>query len=261
MKKKCAFTMIEILMIAIVMGTALLWILAVMKKMEQSNTKIAENVIATNLAAQWYELFRAQENDIRYDNLLSLFWSESDANSLIRTTSRVHWLQEWVYYVVYAAQKTGLTYSGDDLVAWLGSEDWDAVWDGYKQLRVLLWATCSTGILSYTWKCLSGDQYFNTYPGITQWSWICLQWDSWIPCTWGGQFFREIVVTKDVNRCWFGTWAFGESGQSIACEGTGADTIYRYRYWYNVCSRVFYYWQAWWQSRKKQVAEICAKLN
>ena len=49
MRKRYAFTMIEILMIALVMGTALLWVLAVMKKMEQSNTKIAENVIATNL--------------------------------------------------------------------------------------------------------------------------------------------------------------------------------------------------------------------
>lgn len=261
MKKKFAFTMIEILMIALVMGTALLWVLAVMKKMEQSNTKIAENVIATNLAVQWYELLHAQENDIRYDSLLSLFGSESDANALLNTTSRVHWIEEGIYYVVYTEGKSWLNYSGGELVDWLSSDTWD--W--YKQLRVILWAVCSgqNSKIDYDWKCRSGGNEWELtiYTGISEWSWVCLQDNGRLPCTWGWQFFREIIVSQDVNWCWFGTWTFWESGQSIACEGTGENTIYRYRYGYNVCSRVFYNWQAWWQSRKRQVAEICAKIN
>ena len=265
MRKRYAFTMIEILMIALVMGTALLWVLAVMKKMEQSNTKIAENVIATNLAVQWYELLRAQENDIRYDSLLSLSESESDANNLLNITSRWHWIEEGIYYVVYTEAKSWLNYNtGGELVGWF-SETWDEIWDWHKQLRVILWAVCSgeKTKLDYNWKCRLGENSWELriYTGISQWSWVCLQGNWRLPCTWWGQFFREIVVTQDVSWCWFGTWTFWESGEHIACEGTGENTIYRYRYGYNVCSRVFYNWQAWWQARKKQVAEICAKIN
>jgi hypothetical protein len=261
MKKKYAFTMIEILMIALVMGTALLWVLAVMKKMEQSNTKIAENVIATNLAVQWYELLHAQENDVRYDSLLSIYWS--DASNLLWLMSRVHWLEDWIYYVVYAEQKSWLVYSWDELLTWLDEEN--VGWDSYKQLRVILWAVCSgeNTKLDSNGKCRSGSEEaeFIVYTGIAQWSWICLQDTWWLPCTWWWKFFREIIVTQDVNRCWFGTWTIWDTGQNIACEWTWENTIYRYRYGYNVCSRVFYNRQAWWQARKKQVAEICAKIN
>lgn len=258
MKKRYAFTMIEILMIALVMGTALMWVLAVMKKMEQSNTKIAENVIATNLAVQWYELFRAQENDIRYDSLMSIEWLES-ANAVLDLYSRYHALLEGVYYVAYAGEKSGLLYDDAwyEIVGWLDWEEYDT---NAKQLRVILWAVCSgkDTKLDYNWKCRSWDTPwdFIVYTGISQWSWICLQDNWWVPCTWGWQFFREIIVTKDVNRC-----SFWETGENLACEGTGENTIYRYRNGYNVCSRVFYNWQAWWQARKRQVAEICAKLN
>lgn len=262
MKRKYGFTMIEILMIALVMWTALIWVLAVMKKMEQSNTKITDNVIATNLAVQGYELLRAQENDVRYDSLISVRWLDY-ANATISTTNRLHRLKEWIYYVVYAEAKSELEYTGDNniLVDGLDSETWDT----HKQLRVILWAICSgdNTKLDYDGKCKSGadEATFKIYTGISQWSWVCLENNWWIPCTWDARFYREIIVSQDVNRCWFGTWAFGESWQSIACEWTGENTIYRYRYGYNVCSRVFYNWQAWWQSRKKQVAEICAKLN
>lgn len=262
MKRKYGFTMIEILMIALVMWTALIWVLAVMKKMEQSNTKITDNVIATNLAVQGYELVRAQANDMRYDSLLSLFWNEDDANALLRTTSRVHWLEEGKYYIVYAEQKSWLQYSGDEIIWWLSG---NTAWDWYKQLRVILWAVCSGEDFKLwaDWECRSWEARwgFKEYTGITLWSWVCLDNNKWVPCTWDARFHREIIVSQDVNRCGFGTWAFGESWQSIACEWTGENTVYRYRYGYNVCSRVFYNWQAWWQSRKKQVAEICAKIN
>ena len=261
MKKRYGFTMIEILMIALVMWTALLWILAVMKKMEQSNTKIADNIIATNLAVQWYELLRAQADDIRYDSLLSLFGNTNDANALLRTTSRVHRIEEGKYYIVYAEQKSWLQYSGDEVVEWLNSDTWD--W--YKQLRVILWAVCSgeNFKIDTNWVCRSWEDIweFREYTWISLWSGVCLQNNWWVPCTGDARFHREIVVSQDVSRCGFGTGAFGESGQSIACEWTGENTIYRYRYGYNVCSRVFYNWQAWWQTRKKQVAEICAKIN
>jgi hypothetical protein len=268
MKKKYGFTMIEILMIALVMWTALIWVLAVMKKMEQSNTKITDNVIATNLAVQWYELVRAQSNDMRYDSLLSLFWNTDDANALLRTTSRVHRLEEGKYYIVLANEKICPNSEINEnwvviLASWTNLEDCIAWNTG--QLRVILWAVCSGEDFKLwaDWECRSWEARweFKEYTGITLWSWVCLKDNWWIPCTWDARFHREIIVSQDVNRCGFGTWAFGESWQSIACEWTGENTIYRYRYGYNVCSRVFYNWQAWWQSRKRQVAEICAKIN
>lgn len=235
MKKKNAFTMIEILMIAIVMWTALLWVLSIMKKMEQSNIKIAENVIATNLAIQWYELLRAQVDDVRYDNLLS----GDNANDEVLSGKEVQWLWEWIYYVVYAEQKTWLTYSWDIITGWLNNTSWD----GYKQLRVILWAVCTgNGMkLSNTWLCYTWSTTWElqVYPEVTQWSGICLYGSGRLPCTWWWQFFREIVVSEDIVPDW--------------------DS--NYRYWYNVCSKVTYNWQAGWQARKEQVAEICAKIN
>lgn len=218
MKKKNAFTMIEILMIAIVMWTALLWVLSIMKKMEQSNIKIAENVIATNLAIQWYELLRAQADDIRYDNILP--WNTNDESFV--SANNTHRLWEWVYYVVYAGPKDNTNWSGD------------------KQLRVILWAVC-TGELTPTWECMfwSTTWELQVYPEVTQWSGICLYGSGRLPCTWWWQFFREIVVSEDIVPDW--------------------DS--NYRYWYNVCSKVTYNWQAGWQARKEQVAEICAKIN
>lgn len=261
MKKLKAFTMMEILLIAVVMWTALLSILAVIKRMEQSNLKVTQNVIATNLAVQWYELFRAQIDDIRYDDLLSIF-NVNDANILINTTRRVHWVEEWIYYTVMAEQKSGLNYSWW-LLTWTLSENswWD--WDSIPQLRILLWAVCSgnNSKLLSDWTCSWLDQKIvNTW--ITARSGICLTASWWLPCgewSWA-KFYREIVVTQDVNRCWFGTWTFGESGANIACEWTWDDTIYRYRYWYNVCSRV-YYTLLWWNWKRRQAAEICAKIN
>lgn len=259
--------MMEILLIAIVMWTALLSILAVIKKMEQSNVKVSQKVVATNLAVQWYELFRAQIDDIRYDDLLSLY-NTNDANILINTTRRVHWVEEWIYYTVMAEQKSWLSFSW-----WLLESGTDLSWsningDWYKQLRIILWSVCSGegSKLSSDWKCYIDDGEVKENPYIQNtwiiaWSWICLTSSGWLPCTWkDAKFYREIVVTQDVNRCGFGTGTFGESGANIACEWTWDDTIYRYRYGYNVCSRVYYTWQ-WWNSKKKQVAEICAKIN
>lgn len=230
MKKKHAFTMIEILMIAIVMWTALLGVLAIMKKMEQANIKIARNVIATNLAVQGYELTRAQADDIRYDYLLSKLWV-TGANNRIESGNEVQRLQEWIYYIVYTEQKTWLTYSWDIITGWLSNTDWDK----YKQLRVILWAVCSGTKLSQTWICLNENNTWElVYNSWSLWSWICLQDNWWLPCTWWWQFFREVVISEDIKNK---------------------------RYWYNVCSKVIYNWQAWWQAKKEQIAEICAKIN
>ncbi len=266
MKKLKAFTMMEILLIAIVMWTALLSILAVIKKMEQSNIKVSQNVVATNLAVQWYELFRAQIDDIRYDDLLSIYGT-NDANILINTTRRVHWVEEWIYYTVMAEQISWLNYTWDwtlDSGQTLSGNEWDWI----RQMRILLWAVCSweNSKLSSNGKCFDGDSEVegDTYiqnTWIIARSWICLTSSWWIPCTGkDAKFHREIVVTQDVNRCGFGTWTFGETWANIACEWTWDDTIYRYRYGYNVCSRVYYTWQ-WWTSKKEQMAEICAKIN
>ena len=263
MKRKYGFTMIEILMIALVMWTALIWVLAVMKKMEQSNTKITDNVIATNLAVQGYELFRAQENDIRYDSLLSIY-TVSEANAALPFFSRAHWLIEWKYYVAFVKEK--IYQNADHGINWetildpwtdLELENNYISWET-GQLRILLWAVCSGenfkidehGIC-WSWN-ITWD--FKVSSGVTLWSGVCLENTGWVPCTWDTRFHREIIVSQDVARCGLGTG-------SSECEWTGENTIYRYRNGYNICSRVFYNWQAWWQSRKKQVAEICAKIN
>lgn len=62
MKNKNWFTMIEIVMITIVLGLWILSVVMAVNKIELANIKLAQSVIANNLAAQWIEEIYADKS-------------------------------------------------------------------------------------------------------------------------------------------------------------------------------------------------------
>lgn len=197
MKKTKSFTMIEVLMTALLISVWLLTVFEVMNYAKKVNQRVSQTLIANQLATEWTEILYQIRNTnfIKYENKKQKFISECN-----------NWYDECLtqFRNLNNLNRCRLALNYEDCIKWNTSYTW-ILWTWYYYITNIEWKNIINEYI--------GTEPFNE--PINEFA-ICLNSWSRIPCTWGhdewndeskyGKYFRSIIWQGTFNMASDTTW-------------------------------------------------------